>query len=730
MNRKLFGLSLGLFLSIVLMNNSNPQVGGGGISAGISSYTQLPTIPSGTVLGNSSGSTAAPSALSSPTISGTLTAAGYGLSGGDWAALTNGAPIFQNTIFSGSTTNAGQAFGAFLQQTDNSSATSGSNGYAPGFLEHLILNGSSVIGGRVAGSFILDINATTGNSTAQDYVGMIVACDLGATDASFGGSSCFGINPIAHIKTGVAAVSLVSQETDTWSETTSISVSTVAITGTAGQFSCTCSGLAAGQKLTISGVYGGTGSIIGYSNPTIYYVSTTDGISTFTLQTIAQTAIVTTAGTPTGLTYTAYEILDRVGYQIVDVTGSTYGQQAARTDVALSLGNQYGPGANLGFKVGLTFGSVGAFPPVATNGTLIYGTGNVGAGFTVANGIDWHLGTFTNLSWNDGINTMGPAGITSANFNGTSAGATMVFGTSATTKNGVEIIPAATGVKATIQGVGVDATQSLQIYAAGTGNIFLGNGTDGISFKVTDCGGACINVLSTNGTTPGNTPQIINQAGDTNGIGLGINIQGRNASVNGSGGPLSLTAGNGFGTAGNGGVINIKGGNGGATSGNGGNITFTPGTVTSGTAGVNILNAGVQMPNLALSSAATTGTVCWTTVTGNLTVDTTTTCLASDGRLKKNVDPLDVGLNEVMKLKPVSYELKSDPTHIGRQVGLIAQDVIKVDPRLASVYQSGPDEGTPSGVRYEQMVALLVKAIQEQQQEIDQLKREIKWRHH
>jgi hypothetical protein len=64
MNRKLFGLSLSLFLSIVLMNNSNPQVGGGGISAGISSYTQLPTIPSGTVLGNSSGLQAAPSAQS------------------------------------------------------------------------------------------------------------------------------------------------------------------------------------------------------------------------------------------------------------------------------------------------------------------------------------------------------------------------------------------------------------------------------------------------------------------------------------------------------------------------------------------------------------------------------------------------------------------------------------------------------------------------------------------
>ena len=68
----------------------------------------------------------------------------------------------------------------------------------------------------------------------------------------------------------------------------------------------------------------------------------------------------------------------------------------------------------------------------------------------------------------------------------------------------------------------------------------------------------------------------------------------------------------------------------------------------------------------------------------------------------------------------MSYELKPEvnPEHLGRQVGLIAQDVMKVDPRLAATYQNGPDKGTPSGVRYEQMVALLVNAAQEQQREI------------
>lgn len=142
-------------------------------------------------------------------------------------------------------------------------------------------------------------------------------------------------------------------------------------------------------------------------------------------------------------------------------------------------------------------------------------------------------------------------------------------------------------------------------------------------------------------------------------------------------------------------------------------------------------SGAVTFPGLATSSAGTTGTVCWTTGTGNLNVDTTTTCLLSDGRLKMNVQPLDVGIEEVMKLNPVSYDLKpeANPTHLGRQVGLVAQDVMAIDPRLASTYQSGPNKGTPSGVRYEQMVALLVKAVQEQQHEIDDLKKQIKHTH-
>jgi hypothetical protein len=88
----------------------------------------------------------------------------------------------------------------------------------------------------------------------------------------------------------------------------SATVSGVAITGTAGQFSCTCSYLSVGMSMTISGTYGGTGSIVGYANPTIYTVSAV-GTGTFSLSNPNGSAIVTTAGTPTGLTYSATAIV-------------------------------------------------------------------------------------------------------------------------------------------------------------------------------------------------------------------------------------------------------------------------------------------------------------------------------------------------------------------------------------------------------------------------------------
>ncbi len=67
-------------------------------------------------------------------------------------------------------------------------------------------------------------------------------------------------------------------------------------------------------------------------------------------------------------------------------------------------------------------------------------------------------------------------------------------------------------------------------------------------------------------------------------------------------------------------------------------------------------------------------------------------------------------------MRPVSYDLKPEfnPTHLGRQVGLVAEEVQEIDPRLVA----RDDDGQARGVRYMQLTAVLVRAIQQQQYEI------------
>lgn len=118
-------------------------------------------------------------------------------------------------------------------------------------------------------------------------------------------STMYGIN--GELFRGITHEIVVDTPSGTFSATEPISwgldLSTVVIAGTAGEFTCAASTIVVGQTLRISGTYGGTGSIAGYVNPTSYLVSATNGTTSFTLVTTAGAAIVTTAGTPTGLRY-------------------------------------------------------------------------------------------------------------------------------------------------------------------------------------------------------------------------------------------------------------------------------------------------------------------------------------------------------------------------------------------------------------------------------------------
>jgi len=87
---------------------------------------------------------------------------------------------------------------------------------------------------------------------------------------------------------------------------------TVAISGSAGQFTCGNSNLEVGDLITITGTKGGTSTFTGYTTGTTYKVSAVTGASPsvtgFTLTTTADSALSTSAGTLTGLTYTVTSV--------------------------------------------------------------------------------------------------------------------------------------------------------------------------------------------------------------------------------------------------------------------------------------------------------------------------------------------------------------------------------------------------------------------------------------
>jgi trimeric autotransporter adhesin len=95
----------------------------------------------------------------------------------------------------------------------------------------------------------------------------------------------------------------------------------------------------------------------------------------------------------------------------------------------------------------------------------------------------------------------------------------------------------------------------------------------------------------------------------------------------------------------------------------------------------------------------------------------------SDGRLKKNIEPLKSSLDKVMYLQGVSYEWREEENagrgfNKDRQIGLIAQDVEAVIPELVQTDNQGY-----KALAYDKMVPVLIEAIKEQQGMISYLEK-------
>ena len=102
-----------------------------------------------------------------------------------------------------------------------------------------------------------------------------------------------------------------------------------------------------------------------------------------------------------------------------------------------------------------------------------------------------------------------------------------------------------------------------------------------------------------------------------------------------------------------------------------------------------------------------------TTIGGQVTWTTN-----SDIRIKKNIRDTRYGLFTVMQLRPVEYTLISSDL---KQVGFIAQEVNKLVPEVITGIEGDLEKGEILGITYANLVAVLTKAIQEQQKQIEDL---------
>ena len=95
----------------------------------------------------------------------------------------------------------------------------------------------------------------------------------------------------------------------------------------------------------------------------------------------------------------------------------------------------------------------------------------------------------------------------------------------------------------------------------------------------------------------------------------------------------------------------------------------------------------------------------------------------SDRRLKQNIRDYPSSLDKLLDLRPVTYNWKTHPD-ADQLTGFIAQNVRDLFPRL-TLDIAWKDKGTRLGVNYSLLVVPAIKAIQEQQEIIDQQEKNI-----
>jgi hypothetical protein len=162
-------------------------------------------------------------------------------------------------------------------------------------------------------------------------------------------------------------------------------------------------------------------------------------------------------------------------------------------------------------------------------------------------------------------------------------------------------------------------------------------------------------------------------------------------------------------------------------------------TSTSASSGIGyqVISSGETNAVMSASTNATTTNSIYSTgasayrfyvgLAGTVFATSTTISAISDQRLKENVQDLDVGLDAVMALKPRKFDWKEGKgKDIKGDRGWIAQEFEQVFPDMVSTWMDEPPEGEePYKSVGADLIPVLVKAMQQQQQMIETLQAKV-----
>jgi len=375
--------------------------------------------------------------------------------------------------------------------------------------------------------------------------------------------------------------------------------------------------------------------------------------------------------------------VEGVGYP--GVYGSTVGTSS--TSYAIQAECLEGGSCNAVYALGGSIGVSGAGSThgiygSSSSGTGVYGISSSGWGVvgTLGNAPSGTAGVYGDGGSNDGVY-------------GTSTGYGVVGNSSSSTKSGIAGYNTSSG-----NGVYGSSASGYGIYGVTGGGDVAGvygnsTGTTGNGVYGYASNGWC-GVAGESASATGYGVQGLNTGGGT-GI-YGTSTSGANSTgVYGTGTAYGVygTSSGGIGVYG---FSSVNPGVSGTSSDAG--YPGIYGTNSSGTGGVGVLGfldgAGNAVQGNNISASGFAGYF-----NGNLQVNGTPYCstqtsftVSSDSRLKQNIEPLQGSIDQLLKLRPVTFEWK-DPAehgnHQGMQRGFIAQEVEKILPEWVGIDNKG-----------------------------------------